>query len=294
MSNLSAAYSKWDSIECSDDEGPTTTTTGLRRTNVTESSLDALKGSEEEVRQIRKNWGYHDAVEEPVQEKKEKITTNTKPATTTRTFKEWDSFDADKELLNLENEDMHDPEEAPSMVSGTKEVINVDCVNYKKDREEYDLDRELEDRGKDLKQRTAYRFNTSHTLKEDGNKALKKGNLKEAIKIYLSAQTCVASCISAIPVMSPSMGQKVKDLATTIASNLSQAFVSSNQYSEALAAAEEALSLTPSHEKSLYRKAVCCRQLGRYKDALEALTALPRGNSAGAKLRVEIEGMCSA
>ena len=299
MVSIGDKYSKWDQYVDSDDEhlGPG----GL--------DLDALKGSDAaEIAQIQKNWGNTTNT----------TTTTTTPTTTTPTptstpptttplkqtaqstkpqpspFSEWDKYDAEKAILELENEDRHDPEEAPTMMRAENGRVAVETVDYKKDAEEHRVDVEFEEKAKDLKQTVARKFRDAHVYKEEGNALMKRGKCAEAAVQYAKGTLLIEYCVEVLVLAAPSMQEKITSLATALHSNHAQATLAAGDYTSAANSAAEALRLTPSHEKSLYRRASAFAHLGKVKEALEDLNALPEGNTAAQKLKVTLLAGCEA
>eukprot|EP00659_Diplonema_papillatum_P010086 gene10086-15506_t len=186
------------------------------------------------------------------------------------------------------------PEDAPQVVTQSEGRIDIGCVDYKIDREEHDLDRDLDASTQKLKSRTSHYFRAAHACKEEGNALLRRGDPSGAAAKYAEGTAVVEQCLTVSVLMAPSMAEKVASLAVALHSNRAQACLQLERWGEALSEAASALELDAGHEKSRYRRAVACCELADYKASIADINLLPLSNPAGKALRKRVDAACCA
>ena len=302
MSSLAERYAKWDQFEELDDD------------NNKIHDLNAITGPPEEVAAIRKNWGLTsetktvrnttkatpqpEVVNKPLQLEDneapaEVIEGGTKKQPNTY-FDRWNNYDAEAECLSLDNDGKAEPDEAPQLLKASNGRIDVEAVNYKQDRDEWEIDQDFEKASSDLKIRMSRCFRGAFSMKEEGNTALKLGNIKTAGNKYTEGISLIQSCLNAITLMSSSMADKIKDLAANLHANYSLVQIKLQNYPSALSHADSALEQIPSHEKALYRRGLAAYHTADYKTALDSLKRCSAGNTAAEKLRKDVMVKCAA
>eukprot|EP01063_Lacrimia_lanifica_P027061 TRINITY_DN3747_c0_g1_i2.p1 TRINITY_DN3747_c0_g1~~TRINITY_DN3747_c0_g1_i2.p1 ORF type:complete len:326 (+),score=99.29 TRINITY_DN3747_c0_g1_i2:40-1017(+) len=314
MPSLAEKYSKWDALEDSDDDGgarrparerdqASAYYTGVEGFGLAAArDLDAVSGPLEEVGQIREHFrasdarpgaapGVKDAPAARPPSPKSEVPATAAPTTVGRHrpddhFKRWDAYDPEGAILDMDNEGKAKPEDAPAMVQSDDRMVNIECVDYQKDRAEHDLDVEFDEKTKNLKQRIAYYFHTASKCKEEGNSMLTvKNDPSGALKSYEAGLHALQPCLDVDVLCAGSVFAKIATLACHLNSNAAQASLKIGADERALGYADAALAVDGAHEKSRYRRAVALWHLGRREDALEELARLGPRHAEGSKLR---------
>ena len=233
---LSAEYEKWQGFEADleevdDDEGTDffMDSSGL--------DLNALTGPEEEVSQIRAHWRREarkmaqtsksqcepkkelaggpirnvrenlQASMDPVLERPSVCGPATSPNAMEQSYSKWKNFDADAALLQLDNEET--TEEGKTMrLNADQGSAFLSTEGYTKEREEYDLDQDIQRNMGNLKQILAQNFKDASALKADGNEMLQAGQPKEAIARYTEGLATLQLASHASVLMTASLADK--------------------------------------------------------------------------------------
>lgn len=109
-------------------------------------------------------------------------------------YSKWKNFDADAALLELDNEDTTEEGKTMRLSAGQGSAM-LNCEGYTKDREEYDLDQDIERNMGGLKKIIAQNFKDASGLKTEGNELLKSGQAQEAISNLVLLMGDVFSCV---------------------------------------------------------------------------------------------------
>ena len=251
---LSAEYQKWDEFEDMDEldevEMDAWDSAGM--------DLNALTGPAEEVKQIQAHWKREATrmarssrkSREQVSGKKEVpldvAAVQERPCVLgaqsglEKTYSKWKSFDADAALLELDNEDTTEEGKAMRLSAGQGSAM-LNCEGYTKDREEYDLDQDIERNMGDLKKILAQNFKDASALKVEGNDLLRSGQVEEAKKKYREGLQALQLSQQASVLLSPSLSAKQSQLVADLFKNLAAAQMATADFSGALASADEAL-----------------------------------------------------
>ena len=159
-------------------------------------------------------------------------------------YSKWKKFDADAALLELDNEDTTEEGKAMRLSSGQGSAM-LNCEGYTKDREEYDLDQDIERNMGGLKKIIAQNFKDASGLKGEGNELLKSGKAHEAIGKYREGLENLQLAQQASVLMSSSLAAKQSCLVADLWKNLAAAQLAISDFQGALASADEArLSIT--------------------------------------------------
>lgn len=318
--SLSAEYKKWEEFDeelddLDDDIEDFGRSGGIQ--------LDALTGPVDEVVKIQKHWRRESRQRAKDLLKNEGVKTLARPAcpevpnlptgpvverpcmytppedaqavaakAIERDYGKWKNFDADCALLELDNEGT--TEEGTAMrMSASKGSAMVNCEGYTKNREEYDLDSEIEHHMGGLKKIMAQNFRDASNLKAEGNDLLRKGKTEAAAETYKKGLETMQLAQSASVLMADSLADKQSRLIADLHRNLAAAQLALSDFEAVLKSCDEALKLGGDQdEKARYRKAVALLRLGRRADAAketEALAALgPEQGAAVKRLRAEI------
>eukprot|EP00930_Biecheleria_cincta_P056109 TRINITY_DN42289_c0_g1_i1.p1 TRINITY_DN42289_c0_g1~~TRINITY_DN42289_c0_g1_i1.p1 ORF type:complete len:781 (-),score=189.66 TRINITY_DN42289_c0_g1_i1:1-2343(-) len=319
--SLSAEYKKWEAFdeedldELDDDMEDVGSIEGI--------ALDALTGPAEEVANIKKHWRRETRQRAKELQQNESIKSPARPARPAvpslptgplverpcmytppedpkavaakaieRDYGKWKNFDADGALLELDNEGTTEEGSAMRMTA-SKGSAMINCEGYTKNREEYDLDTEIEQHMGGLKKIMAQNFRDASTLKAEGNDLLRKGKAEAAAETYKKGLQTMQLAQSASVIMADSLADKQSRLIADLHRNLAAAQLALSDFEAVLKSCDEALKVGGGQdEKARYRKAVALLRLGRRADAAketEALAALgPEHDAAVKKLRIEM------
>ena len=227
---LAAEYEKWqgfdeDLEELDDDDGTDycMDSSGL--------DLNALTGPEEEVNQIRAHWrrearkmartkpckqrehceqssrvaSLREVQSGPVKERPSVCQPSSNAME--QSYDKWKSFDADAALLQLDNEET--TEEGKTMrLNSDQGSAFLTTEGYTKDREEYDLDEDIQRNMGNLKQIIAQNLKDASALKVEGNEMLRAGHAREASAKYLQGISTLQLASSASVLMTTSLADK--------------------------------------------------------------------------------------
>eukprot|EP01062_Namystynia_karyoxenos_P080716 TRINITY_DN8731_c0_g1_i1.p2 TRINITY_DN8731_c0_g1~~TRINITY_DN8731_c0_g1_i1.p2 ORF type:complete len:339 (+),score=118.49 TRINITY_DN8731_c0_g1_i1:81-1097(+) len=154
------------------------------------------------------------------------------PRTVASNYRKWDNFDADAAELEVDNSDRKDPEEAATMVRATAGGVGIQCVDYKKDREEFDLDKELQHRTQDLQSSLTHRLKLAGDCNDRGNAAMDAGKkepaegpqkFRDALAHYTEGLEVLQFCVTAKVLMAPGLVEKLNQLLVPLTNNAAQA-----------------------------------------------------------------------
>ena len=206
----------------------------------------------------------------------------------------WNKFDEDEETLRLENEGKGD--EPGWELRGGKGAASISCTEYKKDKEEVSLDRDLADSTKKLQVAFNRRLRDAAEFKTQGNEAMRVGNHAEAYELYNDAADGVEMMHqSAAPLLSSRLSETVRQLRRDCHANAAQAALKLEEWDAAVHHATQALAAEPAHPKALFRRATALHSRAKgAADAtqaradLEQLIALQPDNAAAKKLLASI------
>jgi len=189
-----------------------------------------------------------------------------------REYNKWKEFDADAALLGFENEGT--TQEGTAMrcsAGGGSACINTE--GYTKDREEYELDQDIETHMGGLKKIIAQRLQDAAGLKAEGNSYMREKRLKDAVIAYKGGLAKMEICQQASVIMADSMSSKQTRLVGDLHRNLAAAQLELGDFEGARENCDRALECTsangegPDEEKARYRRATALLQLGRVTEA---------------------------
>jgi len=219
-----------------------------------------------------------------------------------KNYNKWKKMDTDAMELDLDNEDTTTEGKAMRM-SAAQGSAMVSCEGYTKDREEYDLDRDIEKEVGDLKKVLAQRLKDAANLKLEGNKYMGTGDVKKAKVSYQKGLTAMELCKQSSVLMSESMASKNSRLIGDLLRNLAATQMQLGEYAVARDTCDLALQEVEARsaatgrkeedDKARYRKALANLHLG-CKDAasedIERLAQTLGENDANVKrLRAELQ-----
>jgi len=220
-----------------------------------EPELDALTGPPEEVARIRRNWSQADQARRserrhvpappipagPVQPRPDVV----QPAAShfEAAYKKWDKLDTTAMELELDNEDRKPAEEADMMLRSDGGAVSMTAVNYKQDREEYEMDEELQARAKDMQAVVRAKMTRAWQNKESGDALSKKGQQSEALRNYLLGAQELEYCITARCIMAPGLSDKVRDVGVEVKLGAARAAAGTADWEVAKSMSEQVLEL---------------------------------------------------
>lgn len=290
--------------------------------------LDALSGPQDEVARIHAHWkkelqvrqkSARAAVVAEATKKEQRKYDNLKQGPVThrpceyrtpnhpeaaaakavaRDYSKWKQFDVDGALLELDNEGK--TEEGNMMrVGSTAASATLSAEGYKKDREEFELDEEIEEKMGGLKKIFGQRLKDAAGCKAEGNRLLREGRSKEACKVYSQGLGYMELCEQATVIMSESMALKNTTLVADLHRNLAAAQLAAGDFEGArnscdvlLLRPEDNKNTDPVDTKALFRRATALLRLGNVTEArrdIERLTAMGGAEDAALKrLREEL------
>ena len=169
-------------------------------------------------------------------------------------YDSWNKFDEDEETLRLENEGKGD--EPGWELRGGKGAASISCTEYKKDKEEVSLDRDLADSTKKLQVAFNRRLRDAAEFKTQGNEAMRVARGAEAYELYNDAADGVEMMHqSAAPLLSSRLSETVRQLRRDCHANAAQAARRLEEWDAAVHHATQALAAEPAHPKALFRRA---------------------------------------
>lgn len=208
-----------------------------------------------------------------------------------RDYDRWTSFDADAALLALDNEGTTEEGNAMRCTS-TKGSATFNLEGYTKDREEYDLDQEIEQHVGGLKKVLAQNLKDASNLKLEGNEFLRAGRAKEAADAYVRGLHKMALAQQSFVLMADSMSEKQTRLVADLYRNLAAAKLTLSDFSGALDSCDEALKLgQDSDNKALYRRSLALLGLGRLEEADKTVSKLDVIDPTVRRLHEKISGL---
>eukprot|EP00435_Cladocopium_sp_Y103_P054536 s958_g17.t1 len=202
-------------------------------------------------------------------------------------YAKWKKFDADAALLELDNEDTTEEGKTMRLSAGQGSAM-LNCEGYTKDREEYDLDQDVERNMGGLKKIIAQNFKDASGLKAEGNDLMRSGQVAEAIQKYQAGLDTLHLAREASVLMSASLAAKQSSLVADLYKNLSAAQLKNNDFTAALSSADAAIQACDD-EKARYRRAMALLRLKRIPEARTEAEALAAGGDpAVQKLLAEV------
>ena len=205
--------------------------------------------------------------------------------------KRWDGFDIDEAVMEMENEGIEDENDVTWKMRGGGSGIT--CEDYKKTKEEVELDREIADKMGSLKLDLNKKMNHAARHKQLGNEALQRGRLEEAFSQYKQGMGLLDFVQYSAPVMAPRMLEMVTQLQLDLNNNAAQAALKLKQWDVAQICASEALKLDPKNVKALYRLGTAKQEQGETKEATECMQKvleLDPSNKAAGKALASLRG----
>jgi len=315
---LTAEYEKWqdfdeDLAELDDDAGTDfyLDSSGL--------DLNALTGPEDEVSQIRAHWRREarkmakssrretrqqlqpnapmrtDMQPGPVQERPSVCEPSSNAMK--QSYDKWKSFDADDAILQLDNEDTTEEGKAMRLNADPGSAF-LTTEGYTKDREEYDLDEDIQRNMGNLKQILAQNFQDASALKAEGNELLRAGKAGEASAKYAQGISTLQLASHASVLMTTSLAEKQSRLLADLQRNLAAAQIAVGDFAAAVDSVDEVLRADDNDGKARYRRAVALLRLRRFSEASDEVGRLESraqtcDDAAVRRLREEITAVIS-
>ena len=143
----------------------------------------------------------------------------------TRDYEKWRKFDHIEALCELENEDKPEEpnlrlESAVDGKSGNRSV-HVNCVDYKKSKEEVGLDEELKVGAKNLQVRILQSADAATKAKLQGNRYYKKKDYENAFQRYTCGINLMNTASMALTLMSGRLSHRITNLLIDLHNNAS-------------------------------------------------------------------------
>lgn len=177
-------------------------------------------------------------------------------------------------MLALENEGKLDDPNWSVRVGGG--AAGIQCADYKKDREEVELDEELATKRLELQELLNRRLTDAANLKQRGNERLRSGQPQEALEAYLEG--CDALQMLDEGTAGPLLARRLLDSAAALRrdllNNAAQAALNAREWDAAVESATAVLKLDPTNAKGLYRRASGYMHSARAAEARADLMAL--------------------
>jgi len=240
-----------------------------------------------------KSWAsekYKYAPKRIADDSKDAASSGARKPTSSSSSSKWDKFDADQALADLENED--NPENHSWRVSKDPGVATVDCVGYQKSKEEVALDTDLAAGVKRMKSMLRIRLANAQQCKQNGNDLVKSKNWAEALRFYEDGSEQLGVAKAAAPLMSESLGKRVRELSTALINNASLCHLKLGQYKAAHECSKEVLKEDSANIKALCRNAAALIELGKdqlAKTALDKVQKLSPSSKQVAQLMARLE-----
>jgi len=200
--------------------------------------------------------------------------------------KRWENFDLDEAVTELENEGIKDENEVTWKVNSGGSGIT--CEDYKKTKEEVELDREIAEKMGSLKVDCNRKMTDAARHKELGNECLKKGKPEEAFSQYKKGIALLDFLQYSAPVMAQRMREMVTQLQVDLNNNAAQAAIKLEEWELAAACADKALKVQPENVKAAYRLGVARQSQGDLDSARKQMKKVlqldPKNKAAAAAL----------
>ena len=185
-------------------------------------------------------------------------------------YREWDRFDDVSALMGIENEGKSKDEPGFTM-RASKGIAAMQCTDYVKDREEVELDQDLDERRTSLQQTINGRLVQAAELKQQGNALLKRGEAEGALVKYLEGESVLEVAENAKVILSARLSTTLDELLRDLRSNAAQAALNLEDWETAISVASAVLDAHKTHPKALYRRAMALiRRNEREADARQA------------------------
>eukprot|EP00933_Yihiella_yeosuensis_P070723 TRINITY_DN7887_c1_g1_i2.p1 TRINITY_DN7887_c1_g1~~TRINITY_DN7887_c1_g1_i2.p1 ORF type:complete len:858 (-),score=221.63 TRINITY_DN7887_c1_g1_i2:144-2684(-) len=319
---LAADYSKWDNFEEDHEELDELDDDHLVPSGGTDFDLDAVTGPKEEVMRIQSHWRRESRRISKASKAQTQIPRRSAPAAPSitpaehvqerpceyracddpeaasakaisRNYDRWKTFDADAALLELENEGTSTEGTAMRMNS-SKGSAMLNCEGYTKDREEYELDQDIEKHMASLKKALAQSVRDASNLKAEGNDLLRTGRADDAALVYKKGLEIMELGERSSILMADSMAGKQNRLIGDLYRNLAAAQLASSDFQGALSSCDEAIKRggDENDDKARYRRATALFNLGRLEEASAEVDSL--ANSEDPSIRKLKAGIASA
>lgn len=281
---LEKEYRRWDQFDDNDDLDSEDEI----------GDLDALTGPSDEVELIHSHWRREGRRQKrggggkrekrmqqipalptgPIKERpcEHRSAEDPAAAAIARDYGKWKSYDANAALLDLDNEGKTAEGDAVRC-SSQKGSACLSMENYSKDREEFELDEEIEQRLGSLKRAMAQRLQDAAGLKAEGNEQLRRGDPQNAARIYEQALTAMELGDQANAMMTESLLAKQSSLIADLLRNLAASHLELADYESARRCCDEVLRRAAERgvqdEKARYRRCLASLRMGKRRDAEE-------------------------
>jgi hypothetical protein len=220
-------------------------------------------------------------------------------------YRSWKKFDANEAMLDLDNDGKTEEGRAMRCEArpGSAMISHVDA---KKDREEFELDEDIEKHMGGLKKIVGQRLKDAAASKSEGNSLFRNGRASDACSAYLGGIEMMELCKQAQVIMSDSMSSKVTALTADLRRNLAAAQLQAADLKGCVETCDALLGETVEKdgggksqgettcdEKALYRRAEALLRLGKTEKAqrdIEKLASV-RGQSDAVvkRLRADVD-----
>ena len=166
------------------------------------------------------------------------------------TSTEWDRFDDVSALMGIENEGKSKDEPGFTM-RASKGIAAMQCTDYVKDREEVELDQDLDERRTSLQQTINGRLVQAAELKQQGNALLKRGEAEGALVKYLEGESVLEVAENAKVILSARLSTTLDELLRDLRSNAAQAALNLEDWETAISVASAVLDAHKTHPKGV-------------------------------------------
>lgn len=309
---LNQDYKKWDDFgdydDVSDDEDDGAG--GF-------TDLDAMTGPKEEIQRIQAHWKRSEracrkavckrsprppspslpkgkVIARPCEYKPQSHPELKPVEALNHTYNKWKEFDADGILLDMDNDGK--TEEGNAVRCEARQGnATLTTEGYKQDREEYEIDQEIDQHMGGLKKMLGQRIKDGAGLKAEGNSLWRAGRVQDACEAYQRGIDEMELCSQATVIMSDSLGVKCKKLISDLHRNMAAAQLDAGDFNGAVANCNAALKIqdrpSADDDKAYYRRALALMRLGRLDEAqvdIDKLSAtLGEKDAAVKRLRAE-------
>jgi len=165
----------------------------------------------------------------------------------------------------------------------------ITCTDYKKSKEEVELDQELEEKMSSLTVECNRRFADASRHKETGNEHIKAKRYEQALGEYATGLQMMQLSRQASVIMSQRLQEMNRQLQVDLHNNAALAMLKLDDGKGAVLHANEALQIDERNTKALYRRGLAQVQQGSQENATadfrKVLEIDPRNNDAKLQLK---------
>eukprot|EP00940_MAST-03C_sp_MAST-3C-sp2_P003188 g3188.t1 len=213
-----------------------------------------------------------------------------------KSYAKWKTFDVDAALAKLENEDK--PDEPNLRLEKTtdgktgKSAVHIDCVDYKKTKEEVRLDEDIKVGVGQLRHTVLASADSAAKMKDEGNRHYKKGKYTLAKARYAEGIAKMKTAEMALPIMSGRLSHRIKQILIDLHNNFAMSAVKLAEYENAVTTTSNVLEKwDEKNEKALYRRGISHARLGSIAKARADFQNLVNINPENAAARKALQDL---